>query len=547
MPLTRDPLTTLPTPAVGHPTMDALLATLIERTRAHPQGVALIEPGGSWHRWLGRPRRRITQGELGQRIAAASARLRQLGLGEGDAVLYAVRPGVNAMALLSALFSAGPTVIGLDAGIGDALLAERLKPFAPGWVVAESIVFAAGAPGLLRAWLRRHGLVVPDIALPGARFVRVGAAWLPGVPQSIPSESLWRDAPASLPVPALRADRAVLAIFTSGTTAAPKTVLHTSASLGAACTIIGRRMALSSADVVYSNQTHQMLAAVLAGAPCVVPASRTDARRFIDDIARYRVTHAYAVPFELAGVVDRLERQGQRLPAHLRVIVLGSAPVRPTFLRRLRAVCAPATDVWCAYGMSEMFPVALVESREKLAFEGEGDLVGTPVEGAQIELADDGELSVAGPNLFAGYVGLPPVTLHATGDLARLDARGRLVLLGRKKDMIIRGHHNIYPSLYEDTIAALPGVEACAMVGRPSADQTDEQLVLVIEPRAEGDGPALCQRVQQALADGSCAIDTFARPDHVLVGRLPRSGRSNKLDRRQLAAWAEAELARHGR
>jgi len=168
--------------------MDALLNAVLERTRAQPQGVALIEPGSGWHRWRGHPQRLITHGELGRRIAAASARLCQLGLGEGDAVLYAVRPGVDAMVVLSALFRAGPTVIGLDAGIGDALLAGRLKPFSPHWVVAESIVFAAGAPGLLRTWLRRRGVSVPDIALPGARFVRVGPSWLPGVQPSIDGE-----------------------------------------------------------------------------------------------------------------------------------------------------------------------------------------------------------------------------------------------------------------------------------------------------------------------------------------------------------------------
>jgi len=281
---------------------------------------------------------------------------------------------------------------------------------------------------------------------------------------------------------------------------------------------------------------------MLAGASCIVPASLNYALRVLMDLAFHRVTHLSAVPFELAAVVATLERTGARLPDHLRAVVLGSAPVLPAFLVRLRAVCGAATDVWCAYGMSEMFPVALVESREKLAYVGEGDLVGHAVDGAHASLAADGELVVSGPHLFAGYAGLPATPTHASGDLARIDPDGRIVLLGRKKDMIIRGHHNIYPALYEDSVAAVAGVEACAFVGLPQPDQTDERVVLAIEPRAGENAEALRRRVVHALADGPQAIDRFALPDHVLVCRLPRSGRSHKIDRARLARWAADAL-----
>ncbi len=517
---------------------------MLERACAQPQGAAIVETGGRWHHWLGRPKRRVSRGEIGQRISRAATTLQGLGLVEGAAALYAVRPGAHAMVLLSALLLAGPTVVALDPGVSARLLAERLKLLAPRWVVAESIVYAAGAPGLPRLLLRWAGMVLPDIRLPGARFMRVGLR-LPGVPPSRDCSSLWTAADPLALLLTSRRDRPVLALFTSGTTAAPKTALHTATSLGAACTIISRRMALRETDVVYSTQTHQMLAALLAGACCVVPPTGPDARRFIADIERYRVTHTYGMPFELSAVVARLEEQGKKLPAHLRVIVLGSAPVRPAFLTRLRAVCASDTEVWCAYGMSEIFPVSLVESREKLIFEGEGDLVGAPVEGVRVDVADDGELHVSGPNLFAGYVGQPPLTVHATGDLARIDTQGRIVLLGRKKDMIIRGPHNIYPSLYEATIAAIPGVETCALVGLPNADGTDERLVLAVQPRAGEDGRRIRDRVQCALRDGSCAIDAFARPDDVVVCTLPLSGRSAKIDRGRLLAQLAARSSSH--
>ncbi len=530
---------------VAYPTIDALLGAMIERMRGRLGEPAMIESGGAWHHHLRRPKRSVTQGEIGRRITAAVLNLRSQGMREGDNVLYAVRPGVDAMVMLSALLLSGAKVIGLDPGISADTLAERLKWMPPRWVIAESIIFAATAPGPLRWWLHRRGMALPNIHLAQVRFVRVGSK-LPGVPRSISFEAICGSPDATaLPAPC-RAEREVLAVFTSGTTSAPKVVLHTATSLGAACEIINRRMVLAPSDVVYSTQTHQMLAALMAGATCVVPPTEPDARRFIADVARFGVTHTYAVPFEMAAVVRLLEQRGRVLPAHLRMIILGSAPITPAFLARLRAVCAASTEVWCVYAMTEMFPVALVESREKLAFTGEGDLAGTPIEGARIEVADDGELSVGGPNLFSHYLGHNPAAMLATGDLARIDAQGHIVLLGRKKDMVIRGHHNIYPSLYEGAIGAIPGVEACALVGVPNEDGTDERLVLALEPRSGEDPQRLRKRVERALRDGSCPIDVVARPDFVIVCQLPYAGRTHKLDRRRLEQIVAAEVSRRG-
>jgi acyl-CoA synthetase (AMP-forming)/AMP-acid ligase II len=293
-------------------------------------------------------------------------------------------------------------------------------------------------------------------------------------------------------------------------------------------------MALEPTDVLYSTQSHMLLAALIGGAKSVVPRSNPNPRQFIDDLARYRVTHTYAVPFEIAAVVRVLEQRKQTMPAHLESVVLGGAAIHRAFLARLRAVCQSVTDIWCAYAMTEMFPVSLIESREKLAYAGVGDLVGTPIAGATVEVAADGELMVRGPNLFERYLGHSAVKLHATGDLGRIDPQGRIVLLGRKKDMIIRGHYNIYPSLYEAHILAIPGVETCALVGVLDDDQADERVVLAIQPRVGEDPQHIRQRVADALHDGTCPIDAYAQPDSIVVCTVPHSGRGLKPDRRRL-------------
>ncbi|HEV7742174.1 MAG TPA: class I adenylate-forming enzyme family protein, partial [Pseudolysinimonas sp.] len=126
-------------------------------------------------------------------------------------------------------------------------------------------------------------------------------------------------------------------------------------------------------------------------------------------------------------------------------------------------------------------------------------------------------------------------------DLARLDG-DRLTLLGRKKDMFIRGSQNIYPGLYEPIIAGLPGVADVAMVGIPDAIG-DDRIVLALVPEHGTPADQLVARVRRALPG---LIDARVLPDAVVaVKDLPRSGRSRKLDRQALAV-ALAPFAKMG-
>ncbi|URM99684.1 acyl--CoA ligase [Actinomadura madurae] len=99
--------------------------------------------------------------------------------------------------------------------------------------------------------------------------------------------------------------------------------------------------------------------------------------------------------------------------------------------------------------------------------------------------------------------------------------------MGRKKDMLIRGKFNLYPGLYEPSIAALPDVTEAAIVGVPDPRTGDEEVVLAVV--GPGDLPA---RLRRALPD---VIDHDALPDRIVVlDGLPRSGRTRKLDRDRL-------------
>lgn len=198
-----------------------------------------------------------------------------------------------------------------------------------------------------------------------------------------------------------------------------------------------------------------------------------------------------------------------------RLMAVGAAPVTPALMERATRLL-PETRWICVYGATEMLPAVVVDGREKAAaaraagavraagapqpsLDGAtpathapaGDLVGRPLDGVvvRIDAPDDdgvGELVISGPSLMAGYLadrdaGRPPAAEHRTGDLARLDDAGRLVLAGRTRDMIIRGTVNIYPGLFEPRLRELPGVADALLIGLPQPDG-DEHVALVLVP-----------------------------------------------------------------
>ena len=196
---------------------------------------------------------------------------------------------------------------------------------------------------------------------------------------------------------------------------------------------------------VLGTALHLVMPALLAGAAAVLPPRRVSAlARTTRDRA---VTHLTLAP---GRAVDWVAAGG--VPPGLRGLFLGTAPLRNAALRRILPGLPVGARPWGIYGMTEMLLVAAVEGEERLAHdERDGDLVGTAFPGTGIRVAEDGEVHVSGPGLARGYLGGPAVTEIGSGDVGRLDD-GRLLLLGRRKEMLIRRGENIYPGLYEPAL-----------------------------------------------------------------------------------------------
>ena len=510
-----------------------LVERLLEQAAAAPEAVALVAGDGT----------ELTYGGLRGRVLAVRRALLVAGLEPGDGVLFSVRPSPEAVVLALGVVAAGGAVVFADPGAGPEMFTARLRLARPRWSAAESLLYAASRLRPVRAYARRRGLLLPQLAglrVPGGeermRHLYTGR-WLPGVPcGALSLTAILRRAVGEPSVePRIAGDPHAPAavIFTSGTTERPRAVVHSQASLAAALDLFRERLPLGPGDVVHTDQLMLGLPTLISGARWSMPPLGCGPAAFARQLAERGATHTFCVPVQLAEILDAVPE----LPACVRHVLLGAAPAPPAILRRALDAAAPDAEVLSVYAMTEILPVAIASAREKLDHTRSGaggDLLGAPLVPARVDAT--GELHLAGPNLCRGYLGEPPLAELPTGDLARFDGDGRLVLTGRRKDMLIRGKFNLYPGLYEPAIAALDGVDEAAIVGLPDPRTGDEEVVLAVTGDVD---PGRLRRVLPEV------VDHGALPDRVVVlPELPRSGRARKLDRDRLRALVKEGAVR---
>jgi acyl-CoA synthetase (AMP-forming)/AMP-acid ligase II len=261
------------------------------------------------------------------------------------------------------------------------------------------------------------------------------------------------------------------------------------------------------------------------------------AKKRIKFIEENQITTLFGPPAEYLELVNYCRFKNISLPTCLNHLIIGSAPVLKPFLKELRRM-TPAR-ITCIYGMTENLLVASADGDEKLSYQGQGDLIGKVQSQVEYIISDDSELLIRSPMLFKRYFHEKEGPIyHPTGDLVLEDEQGRLVMIGRKKNMIIRGNKNIYPGLYEDTICNIPGVSYAVMEGHYNIDSHDEEVILVIEGR-----PGLTVNyILRSLRSGEYQIDTDALPDHIFFMTLPRYGRQKKINRSLLQQEIRKQL-----
>jgi malonyl-CoA/methylmalonyl-CoA synthetase len=225
----------------------------------------------------------------------------------------------------------------------------------------------------------------------------------------------------------------------------------------------------------------------------------------------------------------------QRLTAErcrgMRLFVSGSAPLLAETFERFRE--RTGHTILERYGMTETG----MNASNPLEGERVAGSVGLPLPGVSLRVCDEagrevgvgevGGLEVRGPNVFRGYWRMPQKTRSEfreggwfiTGDLARIDERGYVHLVGRAKDLIISGGLNVYPKEVEQVLDTLAGVVETAVFGLPDADFGEAVSAAVVR---EAGSPELS--AQDVIAHARRRLAAFKAPKQVFfVESLPRN------------------------
>jgi len=336
--------------------------------------------------------------------------------------------------------------------------------------------------------------------------------------------------------------------FTSGTTGTPKGVTYTHrASFLHTLRILQRDVmgfgahdsVLAAVPMFHANAWGLPFAAPAVGARLVLPGRRLDAAHLASLIAGESVTVAVGVPTIWLDLVEHVERTGVALPT-LERIVVGGSPMAPALFDRLESRLGVVVQT--SWGMTELAPAGTVTPRDAPARAAHRS--GRPAIGVDLRLTDaegrplpiqrgvEGHLRVRGASVVERYFGDTHVVTDAegwlpTGDLARIDADGHLVVTGRAKDLIKSGGEWINPGEIEALVGALPEVALVAVIGRPDR-KWGERPVLVVETRAANIGD------DALLAPLQGHVPSWWIPDAVVrVPRMPLSP-TGKIDKTAL-------------
>ncbi|MGR8918721.1 MAG: AMP-binding protein [Gammaproteobacteria bacterium] len=278
--------------------------------------------------------------------------------------------------------------------------------------------------------------------------------------------------------------------FTSGTTGMPKGATLTHFNVVNNGYFVGRAMQFSAADrlciPVPLYHCFGMVMSVLTcttfGATMVFPGEGFDPGDVLAAVAAERCTALHGVPTMFIGELDHPDFASFDLSS-LRTGIMAGAPCPVEVMKRVQKDMH-MEQVTIAYGMTETSPVSFQSGIDD-PLDKRVSTVGRIMPHVQVKIIDEdghvvargerGELCTRGYSVMRGYWGEPEKTAEAidaggwmhTGDLAVLDEDGYCNIVGRVKDMIIRGGENVYPREIEEYLYRHPKVQDVAVFGVP--------------------------------------------------------------------------------
>jgi fatty-acyl-CoA synthase len=326
------------------------------------------------------------------------------------------------------------------------------------------------------------------------------------------------------PLPDVAPDDPINIQYTSGTTGAPKgatlshrNILNNGYLVGAGCGYTPEdRVCIPVPFYHCFGMVMGNLGAITHGSCMVIPAPAFDPRATLAAVAAERCTSLYGVPTMFIAELDHPDFASYDLTS-LRTGIMAGSPCPVEVMKRVIADMH-MDEVTICYGMTETSPVSTQTAADDPLDKRVGT-VGRVHPHVEVKVADDsgtpvargetGELCTRGYSVMLGYWEDPERTAEAidadgwmhTGDLAAMDAEGYLNIVGRSKDMVIRGGENVYPREVEEFLYTHPDIADVQVIGVPDERFGEELMAwVIVRGDAQLDGDAVRAFCQGAIA-----------------------------------------------
>jgi acyl-CoA synthetase (AMP-forming)/AMP-acid ligase II len=515
---------------------------------ARPDAEAVVEPA-----------RRVTYRELGELVATSTRAMLAAGVEPGDRVAIWAPNGLGWIVAALGAHSAGAAIVPIS---------TRFKGEEAAYVLAASravmLVTTVGfldtdTVGMLRA---------ADVPLPQLRRIVLleGSEDASEVLKGADLEH-WRAfiaAAGGITAEAAAERRESVrptdtsdVLFTSGTTGRPKGVIMTHGQTVRQfrewCEFAGLRP--GDRYLIVNPFFHMFgykagwLASLLQGAT-IFPVPVFDVQAVLSLVEKERITVFPGAPTIYRSILDHPERD--RFDLHtLRVAVTGAADIPIALIEQMRAEL-PFRSILTGYGLTEAG--TCTGSRPDDDAETIATTAGRAMPGLEIIIADakgqevprgtTGELLVRGYSVMQGYLDDPEATAAAidergflhTGDLATMDARGYVRIVGRLKDMLIVGGFNVYPAEVENALLAHEAIGQVAVVGVPDERMGEVAMAYVVPASGRSVDPAaIIGWARERLAN-------YKVPRHVVAIEALPVNATGKVVKEELRARAAADL-----
>jgi len=330
-------------------------------------------------------------------------------------------------------------------------------------------------------------------------------------------------------------DDAINIQYTSGTTGRPKGALLSHHNLVNNALLVGECMKLQHSDRICVpvpfyhcfGMVMGNLAAVVKGAAIIIPAEHFDPLATLNAVASERCTALYGVPTMFRAELEHTDFSNFDLSS-LRTGIMAGSPCPILLMKRVVSEMH-CPEITIAYGQTEASPV-ITQTTTEDPIELRVTTVGKPLPHTEVKIIDvstgkivphgtAGELCTRAYSVMKGYYNNDAATKAAidenrwlhTGDTSMMDENGYCKIVGRVKDMIIRGGENIYPREIEEFLYGCPGISDIQVVGIPD-EKFGEEIAAFVKLKADA---ALTAEDIRVFCRGRIA--GFKIPKHIKI------------------------------